>query len=699
MKTKYSLALLMLLSTLNAQEITLDYISVTATKTATATKNISQSIAVINEKTIEDKNILNIQEAIENIPGVNAESSTNSPSPRLIIRGAGLKARYGVREIMVMKDGVPMTDPDSFTRFDFIDMQDVTSIEVQKGPGSINAVNATGGVIQLITKSVFHDDKNRFKIGIGDDRQRNINLKLRTIIDDKNFIAATITNRAIDNDWRDNNDFDATQLTFKYGHIFDDESTLETELSYTKSNMNLPSSMTEAEFQIFKDTGKQYNTSSPWQDSARDSEIFSLNLKYEKEVGNIIYKPRFYINFWKHYHPVTAMINDSDNNNVFGMDLEMNYFHKLFDNDATLVFGVTSKQDITKDSKKYTYADFTDVAGPSTAISSTLSSNRGDLANTENSTATLYGIYAQEIFSPTEKLSIDLSLRADKIKFDVSGNEILQYNWSGFTGGNPTYYTGDGVYSLNKSYNLTSQKIGFTYAVSDLTNIYISMAQANQAPTDNEIKANISLNKGGLDKTTSTNYEVGIKKRAANISYDIAIYQNDVTDEITAVKQGFSTFYENAGKTRKRGLEINGVYQISEKVSFGGSYAYSIFEFVNFMEEGTNNRTGNRLPYIPKNQYSLFTTLNLANGFKSRLTTKYWGSYFMDNANTEKYEGYEFITNLMIGYEKDEHSIQLNIKNITNEHYAMQADKDIGGTKTYKAAAPRSFMLTYVYKF
>ena len=38
--------------------------------------------------------------------------------------------------------------------------------------------------------------------------------------------------------------------------------------------------------------------------------------------------------------------------------------------------------------------------------------------------------------------------------------------------------------------------------------------------------------------------EVGLKTRAENISYDIAIYQNDVTDEITAVKQGFSTFYE-----------------------------------------------------------------------------------------------------------------------------------------------------------
>lgn len=129
-------------------------------------KDVSESIAVVDQKTIEDKNILNVQDALQTIPGVIAESTSNSPSPKLIIRGAGLKARFGVREIMVMKDGVPMTDPDSFTRFDFIDMQDVSSIEVQKGPGSINAVNSTGGVIQLITKSVFDEDKNSIKLGV-----------------------------------------------------------------------------------------------------------------------------------------------------------------------------------------------------------------------------------------------------------------------------------------------------------------------------------------------------------------------------------------------------------------------------------------------------------------------------------------------------------------------------------------------------
>lgn len=697
MRITLSLALCATLS-LQAQELLLNEVSVTATKIATPTKDVSQSIAVVDEKTIEDKNILNIQQAIENIPGVNAESSSNTPSPRLIIRGAGLKARYGVREIMVMKDGVPMTDPDSFTRFDFIDMQDVSSIEVQKGPGSINAVNATGGVIQLVTKSVFDEAKNRIKIGAGNDGQRNLNLKVRGEISENDFASVTLSSRRIDNGWRDNNDFDSTQFSLKYGHIFEDDSTFETEVSYTESNSNLPASMTEAEFQEFVTTGEQHNTSSPWQHSARDSKILAINAKYEKEVGNITYKPRFYFNTWEHFHPVTARINDSDDNMVYGTDLEADYFHKLFDNDATLVFGVTAKQDVTKDAKKYAYADFVTEAGPSVAIGSTLSKEKGALANIEDSKSTLYGVYAQETFKPQEKLTVDLSLRVDKIKFSTTGNELLAYNWSGFSGPS-TYNTGDGLYSMDASYDLVSPKAGLVYALTDTTNVYTSIAQANQAPTGSEILANIDLSKPALDKTTSRNYEIGAKHRSEKISYDIALFQNDVKDEITAVKQGFSTFYDNAGKTQKRGLEFNGAYKLNNNVQLGASYAFSDFKFKDFMEEGTEDRAGNYLPYIPKHQYSMFASFNFANGFKARVTTKSWGSYYMDNANTKKYSGYDLVTDVMLGYETGEHSLQLNVNNIMDEHYAMQADRDIDGDDTYKAAAVRSYMLTYAYKF
>ena len=702
MKIRYSLAALLAISSLNAQDISLDAISITATKVSTGTKEVSQSIAVIDEKTIEDKNILNIQEAIENIPGVNAESSTNSPNPRLIIRGAGLKARYGVREIMVMKDGVPLTDPDSFTRFDFIDMQDVLSVEVQKGPGSINAVNATGGVIQLVTKSVFHEDKNRVKIGIGDDGQRNINLKVRDSIGENDFISATISRRGINNEWRDNNDFDSTQVSIKYGHIFEDESTIETELSYTESNMNIPSSMTASEFEVFKDTGKQHDTSYQWQHSARDSKIFFLNAKYEKEVGDIVYKPRIYFNSWEHFHPVTGLINDSDDNKVYGTDLELNYNHNLFGKKAIFVGGVTVKADITKDAKKYEYADLdtattTSGWGPSattvTSIVKTLSNKKGNLAKTEDSTTSLYGAYLMETFSPSKDLTIDISTRVDRLDFDISGNEITQYDYS-----SKSYKTGDGIYNLDKSYTLVSAKLGATYKLTDTTNVYASIARANQAPTTSELGDNINL-----QKSKSINYEVGVKTRAKNISFDLALYQNDVDDEIIQILDANgNSIYDNAGKTKKRGLEFNAVYALNEQFSLGASYAYSDFKFVTFNESVRGSlvsRDGNYLPYIPKNQYSIFATFNLSNGFKSRVTTKTWGSYYMDNANTQKYEGYRFVTDLMVGYEHKEHNIQLNIRNITNEYYAMEALKDVYSNETYKAAAPVSGMLTYSYKF
>lgn len=698
MKLRFSIfASVVLCSSIMANDVVeIDKMSVTATKVKRATKEVTESIAVVDKKEIEDKNIINIAEAINTVPGVNIESSTNSSSPRLIIRGAGLKARYGVREIMVIKDGVPMTDPDSFTRFDFIDMQDVESIEVQKGPGSIQAVNSTGGVIQLITKSVFDEGDNRVKVGFGTYGSKQGNFRFTKALDDANYLSLNASRTENDNTWRKNNDIDSTQASLKYGHIFEDDSTFESELSYTKSNMQLPASMTEDEFKEFKESGKQGDTSSSWQNSARNSEILFINAKYEKTVGNITYKPRVYFNTWEHFHPVTSMINDSTDNNVFGTDLELNYDHKLFSNDALLVAGITAKQDITNDAKKYTYKDYNTVGMGSNAISETLSEEKGDLANIEDSKATLFGIYAQESFKPVEKILIDLSLRVDRVKFDVEGNEILEYNWSGYGGG--TYKTGDGEYEINEAYTLVSPKIGFSYELNDSTNFYASVASANQAPTDNELKTNRVEDKGSLEKTKSINYEIGLKSRTKDYSYDIALYQNDVKDEITATKQGYTTFYENAGETQKRGLEFNGQYYMNDKVSIGASYTYSNFKFKEFMEDGTYDRGGNYLPYIPKHQYSIYSDFRYK-GFKSRIQARTWGSYYMDNANTQKYEGYDLVTDIMLGYEYKNHNIQLNVNNLFDKHYAMSASKDLDGDITYKAAAPRTAMFTYTYKF
>lgn len=579
-------------------------------------------------------------------------------------------------------------------------MQDVSSIEVQKGPGSINAVNSTGGVIQLITKSVFDEDKNSIKVGAGNDNQRNVNLKLRGAIDENDFASFTLSSRKINNSWRDNNEFDTTQVTLKYGHIFDDEATIENELSYTESNLNLPASMTKNEFEEFKKSGKQHDTSNQWQHSARDSKIISLNSKYEKEVGDITYKPRFYFNSWEHFHPVTGLINDADDNKVFGTDLEFNLAHKLFSKDAMLVGGLTLKMDKTNDAKKYQYRDIqtqTVTSGwpPSsvTQIVKTLSNEKGALSSTEDSQTLLYGAYLMESFKVTDKLGFDISTRVDKLKFDIDGNEITKYDYA-----SKSYKAGIGEYAIDSSFTLLSGKLGSTYAITDNTNIYASIAGANQAPTTSELGENEDLK-----KSQSINYEVGLKTRTDKYSSDLALFQNFVDDEIIQIKDANgNSIYDNAGKTDKKGLEYNIAYDLTSSIQVGGAYAYSDFKFDTFNEQVRGSlvsRDGNYLPYIPKNQYSLFAAYNLANGFKTRVTTRTYGSYYMDNANTQKYEGYDLITDFMIGYEKNNHNIQLNINNLFDKYYASEASKDVFGVESYKAATPRMTMLTYTYKF
>jgi iron complex outermembrane receptor protein len=71
----------------------------------------------------------------------------------------------------------------------------------------------------------------------------------------------------------------------------------------------------------------------------------------------------------------------------------------------------------------------------------------------------------------------------------------------------------------------------------------------------------------------------------------------------------------------------------------------------------------------------------------------------MDNANTEKYEGYEFLTNLMLGYSQGPHSLKLNVENLFDKRYASEAQKSTNGDNSYSAGAPRSALLSYAYNF
>lgn len=679
----------------------LDEISVTATREARPTGEVPQAISVVGKETLQEKKMFNMKEALQEMPGVFVDSKNGGFDARLIIRGAGLKAPYGIREIQVLRDGVPLSDPDSFTRLDFVDTQDIERVEVAKGPGNLFAAGAAGGAIQIFSRSVFDERANNLKIGFGNDDTKNFHLRYGKNFGDQ-ALAFTGTYRAMDNSWRAWNQFDTTQLSLKHGMLLANDATWESELSYAEANAQLPGAMDATLFQNFLATGKQTDTSEAWKHSGRYSKVWFFNTKLEKEVGDFVFKPRLYYNTWYHYHPVTGIINETEEwvSNL-GADLEAHWRHSQ----GTLVGGLTVRQERTPDSRKYQYArvitttsggqcrDSTTATG---RILATCSDAKGRLAEIDDATALLTGIYLQESWRPGKRWIVDVGLRYDTVKFTDDNQQFWQYDWA--TG---RYVAGAGRTHTEKTYILPAPKLAVSYELVDGLHLFGMLAQAGQVPSQSEFSSNPSL-----DAPLSRNKEIGLKGRGRSWQFDTSVYVNDVSKEIVTVSNGGVNQYINAGKTRRKGFEFSGSLTVAEGWELGGYLGLTDYQYLSFSEPvriGSTtvnmDRSGKTLPFIPREQYGLFVGWKSPSGWKARLSSNTWGEYWLDNANTEKYPGWEWVTNLSVGYERLGHSLTLNVDNLFDKHYAMEVKKDTAGRVTYMAAAPRTVMLTYRYDF
>ena len=697
-KSKLSLAILATLFSYQAAATELDRVTVTATKEERKALEVSQSVDVVSRKTVEAKNARNINDMIKTMPGVTAVSKNGGYDSRLIIRGAGLKAPYGVREIMVLRDGVPMTDPDSFTRFDFVDIDDVDSLEVFKGPGSIEAANASGGVVSVRSQSVFDKSNDYIKLGEGSETSRNAALHKTWQAGENDNFSMQFSRRQTENNWREWNRFDTTQLSVKQGHFFADDSTLESELSYQESHLNLPGSLNADGFAHYLQNGEtlnnKANTDSPFSKSARDSKTLFFNTRYKTTLSNgIEFNPQFYVNRWEHFHPVTGLINDSKDNYVMGTDLAFNRKHQLFGHKASQVFGLTMRGDVRNNGKKYTYRDTVEDAGK---IIDVTSNAKGDLANIEDASGSLVGAYIQQTFSPQEKWTVDLGLRYDHLNLDVSGNEIFKFKY-----GADRYVAGDGEYKLNASYDLLSPKLSANYQLNNNSHVYVSISSAQQAPTDSELSKNRgytgAATVGDLKASTANQYELGYKLSNTQWQTTLAIYQIDLSNEIVGVKEGFSTaYFVNAGQTQKHGVELNTDYQVNSALNIGMTAALQNYQYLDYVNNG-EDYSGNQVRFIPEQQYSLFASYQRS-GYQARLESLTFGSYYMDDANTEKYKGYDFVTNAMLAYTHNAHKIQLNVNNLFDLRYAEEADLS-GSDYSYTPGAPRNIQLNYRYQF
>jgi len=689
-------------------DVQFDDMSVTATKTERASKEVPQSITVVGKDELNIRQMNNIQEVLAGTPGIIAENVNQGYSVNIYIRGSGIaNSSYGTREIVVLRDGVPLTDPTGYSNLDYIDTQDMQQFEVVKGPGSIYSAGTTGGVIQIISKSVFDEQVNRVRVGVGEHGMASANANAGQKLDEKNAIRVNVSDRHTQNSWREYNDFQTSSASIKYGHMSDDMNPLETELSYSETNYWIPEGLSNTiggwptfaviysakdKFEDYRATGKVDKTMI---DKADTKEVYKkhvmFNAKYEHYMGDTVYKPRF---FFVHEDGVSHMsaVHHSPGTNFYGVDLEMNNDHVLLGNNAKLVAGVAYRGQTDK-LKNFAWKTGAVLGG----TYDDLLDEKGELASTETSQVDQYGVYAQETLNLSENLLIDASVRIDHMNVDMKEVADGNLSWSGsFVANNEPI-----IYKTNKSFDIAAAKLGSSYALTDTANVYGSLSQGSQLPYASQLMFN-----NDLKPSVSRSAEVGLKGRSEKIFFDMAVFYNTVENEIVNASDSTNNEnheYKNAGKTLKKGFEFAGDYKITDETTVGATYSYNDYKYVDFTMLDSNNNdidvSGKKFRYVPDHQYSLRAAYKDANGIYAKLQSQFFGSYYMDDENTKKYEGYNWVTNLMFSYtHKKTHQVTLNVENLFDNHYAARADAGSRGD-SYSPATPRTAMLFYTYNF
>lgn len=127
---------------------------VTATRLAQPLGDVPASVSIVEGLDVQGgQRGVGLEESLDRVPGVLVQSSENfAQDARIQIRGFGTRSAFGIREVRVLLDGLPETQPDGQTQIDDIDLASIARIEVLRGPAGALYGNASGGVVQLFTE-------------------------------------------------------------------------------------------------------------------------------------------------------------------------------------------------------------------------------------------------------------------------------------------------------------------------------------------------------------------------------------------------------------------------------------------------------------------------------------------------------------------------------------------------------------------
>ena len=619
-------------------------------RTDTPLRDIPQSIQVIPQELIEDRQPRDLLDALRSVPGISQGQASTSINALPIIRGFSATTD-------VLRDGTRFPGDRALNIFD---SATVDRIEVLRGPASIlYGQGSLGGIINIVSKEPLPEPFYSVDVAAGNFNFYQGAVDLSGPLNSENTLLYRINLAARTNesflDFFERQQFTVAPVI---SWQISDRTNLRLSAEYINaSGSNGQAGLPAAGTILPNPNGeipRNRNLSEPSLDRD-DVESFRVGYNLEHRLSDTWQLHSIFEAAWQDFRRGIVFISglEADSRTVSREFSEGPENSKIFNfnNYAISEFSTGGIQHQLLFGFNYTRSEqFSSEISPrnlpsidifSPVYNPTLGTQLDGFPQGELSSNT-YGFYIQDQISLADNLKLVLNGR-----FDVANQRLIS-----------PFGTGETEFAQQ---NVFSPRVGLVYQPIHEISLYANYGRSFQ-PIDGVFSTILPQPEFG------TLYEVGVKADInERLSATVALYDQTRTNILTSdPNDPFRSI--QVGAQNSRGVEFNISGELSPGWSLVAGYAYTDAR----VSEDNNLPVGNRIPFAPENSFNLWTTYRIQEGSLRGLGIGlglfYEGERQGDITNTFQLPDY-LRTDAAIFYERDQFRAGLNFRNLFNVDY------------------------------
>jgi len=592
-----------------------------------------------------------LDDVLSELPGLWVNDRNNaSLGERMSIRGMGWSTAFGVRGIQVLLDGIPLTMPDGQAITDIIDPSMIRRAEIVRGPASFLWGNGSGGVLFLSTDDTAREGYARLRAAGGSDGFQQLAAEAVALPGRHRVHAFVSDNRR--GGFRDYSESRLTRASLHGDVAVGRQTRLKLMGAFADQDAQNPGALTLEQFET--DPRMADSRNEPAQAAKRSTQF---------QVGGTLF----------HETPVGVA------------QLTLYGIRRDLDNPLTFAYvdlgrvAGGARLSFQRDTDRYSMG-----VGADAGLQSDDRINRNNDAGRPGETLSLdqqedvssvaaYGFLTAHL---TPALDLSLGLRGDRVVFTMDDRQLANGDQSG-----------------DRTFSAVSPSIALAYRLG-ATQLYGNVRTGFETPTTTELVNRPDLTGGfnpDADPQRVSGFEAGARGAIgqAGARFDIALFSMRITDRLAPYQTeegGDRTFYRNSGANTHRGVEVFLNAPVSPAIALSVTYNGGIYEY------DEDDLAGSRLPGIP--DHRLMASARFARGrLWARVTTETATSYFVNDANTQKNDGYTLI-DLNLGARIDAGGVQatpfVRLANAFDRKYAGSVVVNAFGGRFFEPSPGRS---------